>query len=79
MYFRVTRLHSNGKMRRLKDKVYPGVLFPNANSLNLFIETQDFASSALNAGGLCISLQEDGSWKIGPLDPNHEEKIVLEK
>ena len=79
MYFRVTRCHSNGKMKRVKNTLYPGVLFPNANSLNLFIETQDSASSAPNVGGIYVSLEEDGSWKIGPLDSNHEEKIVVRK
>ncbi len=67
MKFRVTRHHSTGKATRFKDSLYPGVLFPHAHDLHLFVETQDDEQGAApDEGGIAISFVNN-EWHIKSL------------
>lgn len=77
MKFRVTRHHSCGKAKLVKDPLYPGVLFPDATLLHVFIETQADDSSIPDAGGLCVSFKNN-EWHVSPLS-NDPRKIVVDE
>lgn len=78
MKLRVTRHIMQGPMTIYNDLMYPGVDFPKADELNLFVELVAEGNELDSIKGLAISYSRtDSTWRVTSSNPASKKVAVF--